>query len=191
MPESGRNCEMLRFRLALLLPVLQFVLAAILLQWGYRAPVPRGSELYVPTVRLICRGLNAPALLFRLLDPISWGSEFDWIPRSVLGFDTDDVFFLLGVIIVWYFAGRSLDQRWTSGMAGRSGIATVLATCVLLLALGGLLSLAGLHDLGPNRPNNPGPPIGAVLTLMWSVTLIFLSGRRLVQAIRPVPRASA
>jgi hypothetical protein len=182
---------MRRFRLALVLPVIQFVIAAILLQWGYRTPVPRGSELYVPTVRLICRGLNAPALLFRFLNPISRGPEFDWIPRSVIGFDTDDIFFLFGVIIVWYIAGRALDQRGTSTTAERSGIAVVLVPGILLLALGVLLSLVGLHDLGPSRPNNPGPPIGAVLTLMWSVTLICLSGRRLVQAIRPVPRTSS
>jgi len=91
------------------LPITQSLVAASLLQWGYSVPAPRGSELYVPTARLICRGLNAPALIFRMFDPIRYGPEFDWIPRSTLGFDSDDLFFLVGVIVVWYIAGRSLD----------------------------------------------------------------------------------
>jgi hypothetical protein len=172
-----------KLRLALIMPVIQFVVAATLLQWGYRTPVPPGSEIYIPTVRLVCRGLNAPALLFRILDPFTWGVEWHDVPRSILGFDTGDIPFLVGVIVVWYLVGRTLDKRrLISGTAVRSRIAVALVACFLLL-LGGFLFSAGLHDFGPGRPNNPGPPFGAILTLVWSITLIFLSGRELLTLI--------
>jgi hypothetical protein len=180
---------MRRLRLALSLPVIQFGIAATLLQWGYRTPVPPGSEMYIPTARLVCRGLNAPALLFRILDPFTWGLAGDRIPRSMLGFDTGDIPFLVGVIVVWYLVGRALDKRRISKTAERSRIAVALIAC-FLLSLGGLLFSAGLHDLGPARPNNSSPPVGAVLTLVWSAALIFLSGRGLARAIRPIPRES-
>jgi hypothetical protein len=109
----------------------------------------------------------------------------------MFGFDTDDLFILLGVIVVWYCVGRALDQQRTSTTAKRTGVATVLVTCLLLLALGGLLFLTGLHDLGPGRANNPALAVGAFLTLIWSVTLFFLSGRGVVQAIRFVARGSS
>ena len=184
-----------KLRLALIMPVIQFVVAAILLQWGYRTPVLRGSEIYIPTARLVCRGLNAPALLFRILDPFTWGVEWHHIPRSILGFDTGDIPFLVGVIVVWYLVGRALDKRRIiSGTAVKSRIAVALVACFLLL-LGGFLFSVGLHDLGPGRPNNPSPPVGAVLTLVWSVALIFFSGRGLVSLVRrsssmalPAPR---
>jgi len=103
-------------KLAVVLPAVQFVFAAILLQWSYRTPIPRGTELYVPTSRLICRGLNAPALLFSEVDYYFVQSEAapTWTARPILGFYADDLFFLLGVIVVWYFAGRALDLRATS-----------------------------------------------------------------------------
>lgn len=173
-----------KLKLALVLPIIQLAIAATLLQWGYRAPVPRGSELYVPTVRLICRGLNAPALLFRMLNPIGLGPAFDWVPRSMLGFDTDDLFFLVGVIIVWCLVGRALDQRRTSTTAARSRMATVLIMCLLLMAVGGLLLWLALHDLQHPGYENLDPPVGAFLTLMWSASLVVLSGKGLLRAIR-------
>jgi hypothetical protein len=179
---------MRKLRFTWFLPAIQFVIATILLQWGYRAPVSRGSEMYVPTGQLICKGLNAPALLFRFLDPIPWGPKFDWIPRSILGFYTDDLFFLAGVIVVWYIVGRALDHRRTSRRARQSSVAIALVRCSLLLALGVILFFAGLRDLGPRRSNNPAPPVGAILTLVWSIALIFGSGRRLVASIRSSPR---
>jgi hypothetical protein len=173
-----------KLRLALVLPVIQFAIAAILLQWAYRAPIPRGSEAYVPTVRLVCRGLNAPALLFRMLDPFRLGPPFDSGPRSMLGFDRDDLFFLVGVIVAWYLVGRALDHRRSSSIAARKRIANALIAYPLLLALGVLLLFLGMHDVQNPGYENLDPPFGAWLTLMWSASLIFLSGRGLVRAIR-------
>jgi hypothetical protein len=176
---------MQKLRLALVLPIIQFVVAAILLQSG-DPHVP----MYVPTARLICWGLSAPALLFRALNPIGWGPTFERLPRSIVGVDTDDLFFLAGVIVVWYIAGRALDQRRTSKTAGRSGILTTSIVYPLLLVLGGVLLFGGLYDLEHPSSNNPDHPVRGLLTLMWSVSLIFLSGRGLVRAIRHAFRGS-
>jgi hypothetical protein len=54
-------------------------------------------------------GLNAPALIFTVLDPIRLGPEFDWFPGSALGFYTDDLLFLMGVIVVGILPG----ELWT------------------------------------------------------------------------------
>jgi hypothetical protein len=174
---------MRKLKLAGVLPIMQFVIAASLLQYGYRASVAHGTEFYVPTARLICLGLNAPAMLFMHLNPTSWGEAFDFLPRSVLGFDTDDLFFLLGVVVVWYFVGRAVDQRQFSRTAGKRRIMAPLTACPLLLALGGLLFHWGQQNL-KNPYDNPDPPFGAVLMLAWAVSLIFFSGRWLVRTIR-------
>lgn len=182
---------MRKLKLAVLLPTIQCIIAAILLQCKYRAPVPRGSELYVPTVWLICRGLNAPALLFWVLAHylFSWETMSTWVSRSrsIFGFYADDIFFLVGVIVVWYFVGLAMDRRRTESTVGK-GVTTIV--CSLLLALGVLLFALGLHDLGPGRPENIDPPVGAFLTLMWSISLIFLSGRGIVRVIRRAFRRS-
>jgi hypothetical protein len=163
----------------LILPAIQLVVAATLLQWGYHSPAPRGSEVYVPTTRLICQGLNAPALLFRFFNPIGWGQRFDRIPRWIFGFDTDDLFFLAGVIVVWYLVARALDRRRALRPTRARKIAPVVDT--LLLSLGVILFFAGLQEMMYPRYNNPKDALGAFLTLMWSITLIFLSSRRLVR----------
>jgi len=172
---------MRKLRLALVLPITQFVIATILLKWGDRT-VPPGKVMYVHTARLICWGLNAPALLFRFLNPIGWGPMWDGLPRSILGFDTDDLFFLLGVIVVWYFVGRALDRRPASEKVAPRGTVTVatLMVCFVVLALGGLLSFAGVHDLVHPSSNNPYHSVRGLLTLIWSVSLIFLSVRWLL-----------
>ena len=170
---------MRKLRLALVLPITQFIVATILLHWGVRV------EFYAPTPRLICWGLNAPALLFTSLDPGRWGPTFAWWPGSIIGVDMDDVFFLAGVIVVWYVVGRALDQRRTSVSAARRlGMVTTLIVQVLLLALGALLLVGGLWDLRHWQFGVVGqPPWRAVITLMWSAGLILLSGRGLVRAI--------
>jgi hypothetical protein len=168
---------MRKLRLAFLLPTIQVLFAASLLQWAQRRPVPRGGELYVPTARLICFGLNAPALIFRFLNPIRWGSSFAWVPRATLGFDTDDIFFLVGVIVVWYLTGRALDQRqqpWRTAEGNRTSVRKILLYSILLAA-GGALLVLGLQELGAHRANNPASSVEGILTLTWSIALIFSS----------------
>ena len=158
-------------KLAVVLPFVQFAVAAILLRSGYRQ---------------ICYGLSAPALLFKFLDPVGWGPTFRRLPQSVLGFDTDDCFFLIGVIVVWYFVGRVLDGRRKSKTSRAHGRGTVLIVFPLLLVLGGLLFPFGLLELiGPQHFRNAGHlHESGLLTLTWSVSLIFVSVRGLLRAIR-------
>jgi len=167
-------------KLALILATVQFVLAAILLQLGYRAAVPHGVELYVPTARLICLGINAPARLFRFLDPTGWGENFDFLPRKIFGFGTDDLFFLAGVILVWCLVGRAMDQkralRTTRGSIGP-------AIDILLLTVGFILLFGGRQEMMYPRNDNPKYIVSAILTLIWSFVLIFLSGRALMRRL--------
>ena len=144
--------------------------------------------MYVPTPRLICFGLNAPALLFKFLDPFSWGLEWDRLPRSLLGFDMMDLCFLLGVVVVWYLVGMALDRWRTACAPKRRGLFVTIALYVPLLALAVLLLYLGLHDLGPQQPENFDPPVGAYLTLLWSVALTLLSGKAFLLLIRPTFR---
>ena len=176
---------MRKIKLAAILPATQLAFAAALLRIADRVDIPYGTELYVPTARLICMGLNAPALLFRFLDPIMWGPRFAVLPSSLLGFDTHDLFFLIGVTVVWCVVGRALDRRGTleSALEGRS-IGAVLVQ-LLLLALGVLLFMAGVHDLEHPASNNPNQPIRAFLTFVWSVSLVWVSGLAILRRFRP------
>ena len=86
--------------------------------------------------------------------------------------------------------GRALDQwRGSQPAVERRGAMSLIA-CSLLLALGGLLLLLGLDYLRNPRFNTPNYPVVAVPMLMWSASLIFLSGRGLVRAIRHAFRGS-
>src|ERR1035438_5642080 len=174
-----------KLRFAAVLPISQFVIAVILLQCGD----PRRS--YVHTARLVCWGLTAPAMLFRALGLLlaSCGPTFPWLTQPILGFYTDDLFFLAGVVVVWYLVGRALDQRRTSQTVRERGRAMALIACSLLLTSGGLLLLLGLDYLRNPRFNNPNSLVVAVPVLVWSASLIFLSGRGLVRAIRQIGRA--
>ena len=173
-----------KLKFATVLPISQFVIAVILLQLGD----PRLS--YVHTARLVCWGLNAPAMVSRGLGLLCGRWGLPCLTGPIAGFYTDDLFFLAGVVVVWYLVGRALDQRRTSQTVREVGRAMTLIACSLLLALGGLLLLLGLDYLRNPRFNSPNYPVVAVPMLMWSPSLIFLSGRGLVRAIRHALRVS-
>jgi hypothetical protein len=153
------------------LPIIQLAVAAILLRSEY------GQIGY---------GLNAPALLFKFLDPNGWGPTFGRLPQSILGFHTDDCFFLIGVIVVWYFVGRVLDGQRISKTSRVRGGATVLIVLFLLLALGVLIFPFALLDLlGPEHFRNVGHlHESGLLALIWSISLICASIRGFLMAMR-------
>jgi len=171
-----------KLRLALVLPVVQCIGAAFLLRWGYN------DRIYdTPPAHLICRGLNAPALLFRFMNPIALGEKYDWLPRSMLGFDTSDLFFLVGVVVVWYLVGHALDHRQTVTGAKRRSLATALIVNVVLIVLGVLFLLGAQYAFARQLVYYPYSHIRAVLLLAWGLGLTFFSIRGLIRDfVKPV-----
>jgi hypothetical protein len=181
---------MWKLRLGFVLPVVQIVIAVILLQLDYRTAAPYGSDSYVPAVRWICRGLNAPALTFRMLHPYFWGVTWDWVPRYILGFVADDFLLLVGVAVVWYFVGRAVDKR-RSGEVRENQLVIRLAKSAFLLALGGTLALAGLREWSQSAILwlvAPGRLVGALLILIWAASLITISCIGIVRVVRQKAR---
>ena len=102
-------------RSVILLPSVQLVLAIALMQWGYWATMHRPGKfdtLYISTPSMLCDGLDAPAVVLRMLYRMFlerlWPAGDLW---NVAGFGVDDVLFLAGVATLWYLVGRSLDRR--------------------------------------------------------------------------------
>jgi hypothetical protein len=172
-----------KLKLALALPIIQFIGATLVLRWD--GP----SALGPPTLLLICRGLNAPALLLRV--QAMWGPFSKWVPGSLAGVDTSDLLFLVGVLFTWYFVGRALDRRRAPNPPGSQKPTVSIAVASLLLATGGILLFAALAefrnpnfaDLGPPFFDFHRRPEEALLTLIWSVSLIFLSLRGLTALV--------
>jgi hypothetical protein len=168
---------MRKLRFAALLPVLQVTLAAILLQWA--GP----PDSYWSEPMLICRGLNAPALLF--MAPTMWPPISELARGRVLGISISDIFFLVGVLVVWYLVGRALDRRLDSQRRDGPGPLTALIAHLMTLAVGGILLYVALHDFQyPNFDNLGHRPERAILTLAWSISLILISVRGLLRVIR-------
>ncbi len=180
-------------RLRVTLPVVQVLIAGALMQWEYRTPSPRGSEYFSPPARLLRLGLDAPARPIWLLDPDvlfdavsthpAEGPVFPWLPQSMLGFNRDDVLFLIGTAITWYLAGRALDQR-IAGVSGGSSTVRLALAYLFLLGFGVCLFGTGFHDLGPNRAESTIPPVGAVFTLIWAAIMVFIPVRGAIRVVR-------
>jgi hypothetical protein len=94
-----------------------------------------------------------------------------WIPREVLGFYSDDFFFLIGVAITWTLVGRRLG--------GRVSIGVGIVKSVLLAGIGVLLFFLARHDFLFRL--NSGPNISPFLALAWSISLVYLAVRGLVR----------
>jgi hypothetical protein len=177
-------------KFAILLPVAQLVIAGILLQWAKHAPFSHSGidTPYVPTARMICYGLSAPADRLRMLDSLltsrltpSW---------TLMGFYFDEWLFLIGVIAVWYFVGRKIDSYRLSN------VETPQETSRSALFFNGLVFLFGLYLLlvtiinfgsplrSPRGGNLVGSIVETVLFFAWSLFLILTPGRRLRKFVR-------
>jgi len=181
----GRPCNLRagsfgvhELRFAVVLPAVQVVVAAILL---HSAGAPNPGRL-LPHALLICHGLNAPALLSRI--PGRFG-PLSWVMGSiVMDFGMEDLLFLLGIIVTWYFVGRAMDRyRTPNGTKGSGRILTTLAH-IFLLAVAGLMLVFGLHDFGDSSLYLFGRLERGVLALAWSAALFFVSVRALTRVIR-------
>ena len=179
-----------KLKLAVALPCIQFALATALLYFEGPSGVPR------PIAKLVCDGLTAPAYLLAKLIYLSLDAALDviqigsaWRTRVIYGFSLEDIFFLAGVIVVWWLVGRAIDRRAFPKPESRSR--TALTWHALLLALGGLLFYASLNDyMYPIFFSIPRLSYRGILTFVWACSLIYISGRGLARAIRPSSRES-
>jgi hypothetical protein len=174
-------------KLTFALPAFQLAVAMVLLRLGHRAVGPSGLDtLYVPTVTLVCLGINAPALFLglvpRLFPETASGGTFGFSPWELL--------FLLGVVVLWYLVGRLLNNR-KAAIGSRPAKKTTggLLFTILVLALGLMIFYSG-EELIRVRPwNNPvGTVVAGILCLLWAVGLVLLSGLRLAGGL-PSPGA--
>ncbi len=165
---------MRKLKLAIFLPIIQVLVAVVLLLQADRTHGPGGVDYhYFPPAWLICKGLNAPAML--LLVP--FGGTWYFVPPILI---VGRALFLISVAIVWYFVGRLLDQRRAPSRAREHRIRTTLLLHFLLLVAGGVLFYEGFNELGA--------PIstvaGVLLTFAWATSLIFFSSVSLWRVIR-------
>jgi hypothetical protein len=176
-------------KLALILPVAQVLIAWILLAWADRTPVPPGLDyMYHPPAWLVCKGLNAPVML--LLFPVG-GNWYNAPTVPIVGRGL----FLVFVAVIWNLVGRALDRRGHQKPGGEQTLATVLSVHSLILVVGAVLFYAGLNEMGGSIGgfvwtflHVPWPlrlvGLGPFFTLIWSVSLIFLSSRTLLRTLK-------
>jgi hypothetical protein len=127
-----------KLRLAIVLPSVQLLLALILLRVASHPTLPRGWDTpYTSATILFCAGINAPAfplISLGLLLPKEWQMS------TLLGFDAEQAFFLIGVALVWWWAGQTLDTwRARKASAERRTTPAGVFLKVLQLAWGLLL----------------------------------------------------
>lgn len=181
---------MRKIRFALVLPVVQLVLAIGLLRWGiWQVHHPPGSfdTPYAATPMFACQGINAPAVLlenfFRTVAPLRRVNEM-LSDRLVGGYDLS---FLVGLMILWYLVGRNVDRRVMGATSAqrrtRAGNRLFQLLQVTCGACVGIMGAKQFDYLG--RWNNVvGNILSGTLFLVWSLVLITLPGAKLVKAIR-------
>ncbi len=185
----------MKLRLSWILPLVQLPLAISLLAWGehsaHSAEVikKRYDTLYAATPTLICGAINAPARLIAVTSVFF--DRFDRAPPTMVGFTLDYVFFMIGVLVLWYLVGRAFDNRQLSHNPRRAAW-----TATKLFFVGGPSALLGsLYFYGslqgfrsPGRWNNQiGNIAQSVLLLIWSLVLLGLPVLKLTQRLRLRP----
>lgn len=182
----GWNPRRMRVRLSLLLPSAQLLLAVAMWEWARRAPWPKGSDtLYFPTVDLVSKGINGPAVLLTRILELPFDRENYW-PGSILGLPPDRILFYLGVVVLWYLVGRALDRYIHSKAPGRTRMTVGRAVANLLCVVLGICIFVGaltfLHI--PYQQNNPTGYLAlGILLLAWSAVLVGVPALRLAKRI--------
>jgi hypothetical protein len=163
-----------KLKLAVVLPIMQVILAIVLLKIGNSSELPKGWDTpYTPPISLVCTGISAPAFpltYFVLLLPRSMNLS------AVLGFSVQQILFLLGVAALWWWIGHMIDRRSSSTKkAGTAGFQ--IFTSIFGFLLGGVLLVAGIglwrQALFLRRYATPfAYYLAGVLFLVWSIVLI-------------------
>jgi hypothetical protein len=179
---------MRKLRLALILPVVQFVIALAL--WPYPMGSPKGLVPSAPTIRTICLGMDAPALLFPAAVVNHW-PVIRWLPLMTVGLPIDEFAFLFGVILLWFIVGQILDRLRSAkaSVYGRQPTSSILIDVALSLAIiyGGIrLFVAGLNWVfpTPQSGNRLGYILGSIPLMAWAFALIIFPGLGLMRTIR-------
>jgi hypothetical protein len=168
------------------LPLCQVSLATFLLACGHRVTGPlRLDTPYVPTVTLVCMGINAPCLLVRPLLFLLTGLLPDHGTLDVIGFGLDEILFLATVAALWYLVARRL-VAFRSRNENQLGEATKdsLVWHLMIAAVGTILFILGIALLrSPGRWNNPvGNKVEGILTILWALALLISALRNLFEA---------
>ncbi len=173
---------MWRLKFSFVLPAAQLLIAVVLIAVGNRVPGPRVDSPWIPTVRLVCHGINAPVAPLGLLGILL--ERVDRRPPSILGFGAGEIFFLAGVVLLWYLVGRALDRR-KSPPQGRITTSQMLLN-LFLIVWGVCLFFLGLPAFqSPWRySNRVGNLAEGILFSVWSLILVLVLGANLVKAIR-------
>jgi hypothetical protein len=178
----------IKLKFSSILAACQFVLAVILLHWGYGT-----SRLYpgldIPpmgTGVFLCHGINAPAVLVqniaRIVLPVAlsrtWKLYGQW-------YGIDDLFFFFAVIILWYAVGRKLDRINSPNPHTQMTLAKTALNVFVVLWGACLFYMAILIFRDPGRRGNwVGNTIEGILFLAWSITLVAVYGLRLANLLR-------
>jgi hypothetical protein len=180
----GWHRQRLKLKFSIVLPVVQLILAIFLLEGGDRVRT-RFDTLYYPTPQLVCAGINAPATILigvaRLFDRI------DHPQTTILGLGLDEVFFFIGVLILWFLIGKALDQRRAPGEHPSKWTPMRLVLLgIPLELLGAILFYQGLRGfLTPGRWNNYfGNIVQSTLVLLWSLILIVSAALKFARQVR-------
>jgi len=171
-----------RLRLALVLPIVQVVMTAMLTLWADRVTwllVGDGNRvpgafvhlhLLVISLRLIWRGVNAPTY-----------------PLCAAGSTVGELFYFLAVAVLWYFVGRSIDQRRclqpTASYEGQKRKTTV---AVLTLVWGIVLLSLGIIESHRQVSASFRVEAGVIRALFfpWGSILVAIATRKLLRTGR-------
>jgi hypothetical protein len=179
---------MRKLKLRMLLPFLQVFLAFGLQKWSVHEtyPIKRFDTLYVPTSTMVTNAINAPALFFVALAQPFWRTDHG--PPKVLGIGLQELFFYVGIVVVWYLVGRRLDGHASREEKEKERIEwTRVLYCAFLVTMGVVIFWIGALPslLNSGRFNNPaGNHMAAIFYLAWSVALVLLPLMNLAQDLR-------
>jgi hypothetical protein len=169
-------------KLAFVLPPVGLLTAIGLLSWGHRIQPPVGMDtIFDPAPILICQGINAPALIFKGLMTLTPLQVDQDPPQPIFSFSWSELYFLLGVLVLWYLVGRFFDtcshlRTHRGSAAGKNG--TKVLTAIFLISImiwGGVLFLETLYPRDGYMWRNAAGTIEGLLFRMWSTALIVMS----------------
>ena len=169
-------------RLRLVLPLFQMPLAAALTLVAMRSDRLKMWNRYGPPERMICNGINAPALLPHLAVMQLWERL-----RLTYGFSVvyvDLTVFLVLVGVLWYCVGLEIDFR---GQTGRGILPArflwrIIVDLVLVLVgvLFGMWAVVCWFDL---RWYSAYVGVLGALLSVWALVLVGTYGRDLIRVV--------